>query len=581
MAFDGIAISCIKSELEKLLINGRVDKILQPEYDEISIVIRAGGNNHRLIVSASSSSPRVHLTSVQKENPEKPPMFCMLLRKHLTSGKIVGFSQTDFERMLQIHIEARDELGDISIKTLIIEIMGRHSNIILTDGQNKILGSIKHVDFSVSSLRQLIPGMLYEMPPSQGKLNPIETSKEEISAASEKSEENADGFILNAFTGIGPLTAREIAFICFNDYSTNLSLLTHSEKQSFVDFIYQYFIKIKNEEYYPVLLYKKEDKIWDFSAVDITQYQGKIIVKARDSLNNAADEFFKTRDMQERMNQKTSDLVKFIENNLQRCRKKLALQYQKLKDCENKESDKMYGDLLTTNLFKIQPKSNFIEVENYYDDMNIIRISLKPELSPSQNAQRYYKIYQKSKNAEVMTTKQIQLAENELEYLESVLESLQRAQNEKDVGEIRDELSAEGYLVKKKVTSKIRKIQASAPHKFTILDGFEVYVGKNNVQNDELTLRTANSTDLWLHTKNIPGSHTIIKTKGITPSDDVIAEAAKICAFFSKAKNSANVPVDYTIVKNVKKPNGAKPGMVIYDNYNTVNVKPTCPESMQ
>ena len=574
MAFDGVAISCVIHELKQLCLGGRVDKILQPEFDEINLLIHSNGKNYRLAASASSSNPRVHLTKIQKENPLVPPMFCMLLRKHLTSGRIVDFSQPEFERIIAIHIESRDELGDLSVKKLIIEIMGRHSNIILVDGQNKILGSIKHVDFSVSSVRQLIPGMMYEMPPSQGKINPMETRIEQVSALLYDYPYEADKFIIDNFTGIGPLTAREMAYLSLGDHSADISFLSSDEKLHFSKYICNFFENIRENKYEPVLLYKTKDKIWDFSGVNITQYEEKIIVEKRESLNEAIDEFYATKDLQERITQKTAGLMKFIETNIGRCQKKYALQQQKLKDCKNKESYKIYGDLILGNLHKIEKNAEFVVLENYYDNMNEVKINLKPELTPSQNAQRYYTLYQKAKNAEVMTSKQLELTEMEIDYLESVQESLLRAKSERDINEIRDELYSQGYAVKRGKTIKNKKSPVSQPLRFEILDGFEVYVGKNNTQNDELTFKFARSNDIWFHTKKIHGSHTVLKTNGKVPSDDVIVQAAKLCAYYSKARNSANVPVDYTIIKNVKKPSGSKPGFVIYDNYNTVNVKP-------
>lgn len=578
MAFDGIAVSCMTDELNNILANGRVDKVLQPEYDEIILAIRSVGKNRRLVLSASSSNPRVHFTSVQKENPEKAPMFCMLLRKHLVGGRVVGVFQPDFERIVEIHIESRDELGDTSVKRLIIELMGRVSNIILADGEGRVLGSIKHIDFSVSQVRQLIPGMLYEMPPSQGKENPLMADKALVSKLLGSYSLGADKFLLDSFTGIGPMSAREIAYRALGTVDANCELMTGEIKEKFAYYFVDFFEKIKNGEFSPVLLYKTEDKVWDFSGIDITHYEGTVGVEKFEFLNDAVDEFYKTRDFQERISQKSSSLMKFIDNNIQRCQKKLALQQQKMKDCQTKEKNKILGDLITANLYRINEGDVEIEVENYYENMEIVKINLKPELSPSQNAQRYYKLYQKLKNAEIMTAEQMKLAEEELDYLESVKENLMIAESEKDINELRDELYQQGYHVKKAEKSKIRK-QVSKPLEFQLSDGFVAYVGRNNMQNDELTLRQSRANDLWFHTKFIHGSHTVIKTEGRTPSDDVIVEAAKICAYYSKARNSANVPVDYTIIKNVKKPSGAKPGMVIYDNYNTVNVKPELPDS--
>lgn len=576
MAFDGIAISCIMRELEKALVGGRIDKITQPERDEINIVIRNEGKKHRLLASASSSSPRIHLTEEQKENPEKAPMFCMLLRKHLSGGKIIGFSQPDFERVLKMHVESYDELGDLSVKTLATEIMGRHSNIILMDSEDRVLGSIKHVDFTVSSLRQVLPGMKYEMPPSQDKLNPLDITEEELYPIISVSGYPADKFILDTFTGVGPLNAREIAYLSLGDATQDLSSLDKERRIKFTNDILKYFADIKNGVFCPVLLYKNEHKVWDFNASNIAQYGGAVRAEKKESLCNALDVFYKTRDHFERMSQKSATLLKFVDNNISRCNKKLALQQQKIKDSEKREQYKQYGDLLIGNLHKMKECMSSIEIENYYDDMNMVKIALKPELSPSQNAQRYYILYQKAKNAEKMSKEQIKLTTEELEYLESVQESILRAENEHDVRDIRNELAAQGYNIRKGAPSKIRKEKPTEPH-FFIIDGFEVFVGRNNLQNDTLTLKEARSTDMWFHVKNFPGSHTVIKTKGQTPSDDTIVKTAKLAAYYSKAKDSANVPVDFTIIKNVKKPSGAKPGMVIYDNYNTVNVTPQKP----
>ena len=563
-------------ELNKILKDGRIDKILQPEYDEIILAVRAGGKNHKLAISASSSNPRIHITSVQKENPMKAPMFCMLLRKHILNGKIVKFYQPDFERIIEIHIESRDEMGDISVKKIIAEIMGRTSNIVLTNASGHILGSIKHVDFSVSSVRQLIPGMLYEMPPSQGKLNPLDTDENMFLDKINAYNLQSDKFLLDTFTGIGPMSAREISYRALGVSDADCGTLSVSKKDKFAEYFTGFFNNIKNGKYSPMLIYKSKSNVKDFSPVNITHYENIFETKKFRSLNDALDEYYITKDFKERMSQKTSGLIKFIDTNLQRCNKKIALQKQKIDECKNKEKFKIFGDLITVNLHRINENDVFIEAENYYSNMEVIKIELSPELSPSQNAQKYYKKYQKLKSAEVETKKQIKLAEEEIDYLESVKENLLMAESEHDINEIREELYSQGYHVKKNVKSKMQK-QISKPLEFQLSDGYKAYVGKNNMQNDELTLRQSKSNDLWFHTKFIHGSHTVVKTNGVMPSDDVIVEAAKICAYYSKARNSANVPVDYTIIKNVKKPNGAKPGMVIYDNYKTVNVKPELP----
>ncbi|MDR0405751.1 MAG: NFACT family protein, partial [Clostridiales bacterium] len=562
------------------LIGGRIDKITQPERDEIHLLVRNNGENLRLIASASSSNPRIHLTACRKESPEKAPMFCMLLRKHIAGGKILGFSQPDFERVIKMNIACYDELGDSSVKTLVTEIMGRHSNIILTDGEAKILGSVKHVDFTVSGVRQVLPGMRYELPPSQDKLNPLNISASKIYPVISASTLPADEFILKTFTGVGPLNARELAYRAFGDAGADLAAAGKDGKANFADVIADFFRGIKRGAFRPVLLFKDETRVWDFNAVAVGQYGNAVRTEENPSLCAALDAFYQTRDHFERMAQKSAGLLKFIDNNLARCQKKLALQQQKLKDSEKREQYKIYGDLLVGNLHRMSDGMAVAEVENYYDNMNLVKIPLVREFSPSKNAQRYYTLYQKAKNAEKMSKEQIALTTEEIEYLESVKDSAQRAENEKDLREIRDELTAQGYHAKRTAgkggKEKTGGKSASEPHRF-VIDGYEVFVGKNNTQNDRLTLKDARSADLWFHVKNFPGSHTVVKTNGETPPDDTIVKAAKLAAYFSKAKDSANVPVDYTAIKNVKKPGGAKPGMVIYVNYSTVNVTPQMP----
>ncbi len=576
MAFDGIVTACIVNELQEVLAGGRIDKITQPERDEINIMIRNGGKNYRLLISASSSDPRMHITTEQKENPEKAPMFCMLLRKHLSSGKVISFTQPDFERVIKMQIESYDELGDLSVKTLVAEIMGRHSNIILADCENRVLGSIKHVDFTVSSVRQVLPGMMYEMPPSQGKLNPMHATEDILYPLISSSNLTADKFLLDTFTGIGPLNAREISFEFLDDTSKELSSLDKQQRIILTKEVIKYFESIKKGMFCPVLLYKNENIVKDYNATDIKQYANAMRVEKQKSLCEGLDAYFATRDRAERMRQKSAGVNKFVENNITRCQKKLALQQQKLKDSEKREKYKQYGDLIIANIHKMPQSSSAVELENYYDDMKPITISLIAELSPSQNAQRYYILYQKAKNAEKMSKEQIRLTTAELEYLESVKDSIARAENKQEIKEIQRELSMQGYSVRKATASKIRKEKPTEPHRFDI-DGFEVFVGKNNLQNDILTLKEAKGNDLWFHVKSFAGSHTVLKTKGETPSDDTIVKVAKLAAYYSKARESANVTVDYTIIKNVKKPSGAKAGMVIYDHYNTVNVMPQKP----
>lgn len=577
MAYDGIAVACMVRELSEKLCGGRIDKITQPQWDEINITIRNNGKNHKLLVSASTSFARVHLTGEQKENPQKAPMFCMLLRKHLTGGKILRFYQPDFERVIAAEIECMNELGDLCTKSLFAEIMGKHSNIIITDKEDKILGSIKHVDFTVSAIRQVIPGMKYELPPSQGKLNPLKVTENELFSIIDESDKPLDKLLLDSFSGIGPLSSREIAYMATEGLVANDMLLLKEEKKHIAGKVAEFFAGIKEGRFSPVVLYKEGKMPWDFNAFDVFQYSGNHnITKGRfDSLSESLDEFYSQRDKAERIKQRTSDIMKLIGSNINRCQKKIALLEQQLMDCGKKEKYKLFGDLLTANLYKIEENSAFFEAENYYGNMEKIKIDLIPELTPPKNAQRYYNLFRKAKTTEEMSTKQIKIAKDELLYLESVQESLMRAETEDDIREIKEELVQQGYG-RKGAAPKAKKEALSKPHKF-VIDGFDVYVGKNNLQNDNLTLREARGSDLWFHVKNYPGSHTVLKTNGKEPSEDTLVKAAKIAAYFSKAKNSSNVPVDYTKVKNVKKPSSAKPGMVIYENYNTINVTPQEP----
>ncbi len=576
MAFDTLTIQQLVYELNNKLTGGRIEKIHQPEKDEIIIIIKTYTETHRLVISANAAQPRMHLTSVQKENPQKAPMFCMLLRKHLQSGRLIGISQIDYERIIRIDIDSYDELGDLTRKYLFCEIMGRHSNIILTTPDFKIIDSIKHIDLSVSSVRQILPGLLYTSPPSQDKIpilsdkitpDILDFSKEGITP---------DKVIMNTVSGIGPMSAREAVFNAAGEIKDCSQL-----SQTIKDKIANETINLKHYPVNPcIIIDKTTGKIIDFSVFEIKQYSSAAKVVFYDSLNELLDIFYKDRDSFERMKQKSSDLVHLLNTNIDRISKKISILKKTVDEAKNKETYKIKGDLLTANLYKIKQGDKVAVLENYYDDnLSNISIDLNPGFTPSQNAQRYYKLYQKAKNAEIEAAKQFNTAFNDLQYLESTLVLTQNAQSESDLNAIRNELSELGYM-KRKTTAKKQKLQnTSKPHHYISSDGFDIYVGKNNSQNDYLTLKFANSQDIWFHTKKIHGSHTIIKL-GINKDvpATTIKEAAILAAYYSKGRDSSNVPVDYTTVKNVRKPNGAKPGMVIYDFYNTIYVTPSLPD---
>lgn len=579
MSYDGFVTHSIVHELNTKLHGGKIDKIYQPENDEIIISIRTFNGNFRLLLSASASNARVHLTDVKRENPPSPPMLCMLMRKHLSGGKIVNISQIEFDRIIRIDIESYNELGDLGIKTIIVEIMGRHSNIIFIDEDNKILDSAKHVDFTVSAVRQILPGFTYELPPKQDKISPAEFSVLEFmnDLSKENNDVLLDKFLLGKIMGLSPLLAREIVY-----RFTGHTKVTKSEidEAKFVTFVEIFLRDIIENKYSPcIVLENNTGKPLSFSCVLLSQYQDSALFRQMPSINMIIDDYYLTRASQERLNQKSSNILKIVNNNIDRCTKKLAMHRENLEKSKDRDKFKMSGDLLTANMYMVKFGMDEVTVQNYYDNNSELKIKLDPNISPAQNAQRYYKKYNKAKVTEKYASEQIIEAKEELVYLETVLDSILKSETSHDINEIKDELIEQGYIARSLNAKRKKKIQKSIPMKFISSDGYDILVGRNNKQNDEVTIRLSYSTDIWLHTKDIPGSHTLIRTNGSgTAPEKTILEAAQIAAFYSKAKNSSQVPVDYTLVKNVKKPNGSKPGFVIYERNHTVYVNPKLPD---
>ncbi|MBR5155036.1 MAG: NFACT family protein [Clostridia bacterium] len=577
MAFDGFVTHGIVSELCDKILGGKIDKIHQPEKDEIILAVRTREGLFRVVLSAATSNPRIHLTEINRQNPITAPLFCMLMRKHLTGGKIIAISQSGFDRVVKIDIECYTEMGDLTQKSLIIEVMGRHSNIILTQNDNKIIDSIKHIDFTTSAVRQILPGLFYELPPAQDKTNPQELNKNKFLKKLESLPKDTplDKFLISEFVGMSPLLAREIVFRKTGNTKSFISDIDMSAfAQHTISFIENF---LNNTCGGQVILDPKSEKPIAFSCTSLAQYQGLGKFKNCESLSQAVETFFAIRDMHDRLTQKSAGTIKLINNNIERCDKKISLHTENIRKAKNRDKYKVFGDLLTANLYRIEPNSNFVEVENYYSDtLETVKIPLMPELSPSKNAQRYYKLYSKAKATEEHSKVQLEKSETEKAYLETVLDSVNRASSYTDISEIREELAEQGYISinnsKKKQKNKQKK---SAPIEFVSSDGYTILVGRNNKQNDELTIKSSYSTDMWLHTKNIPGSHVIIRTGGSGEvPDNTLVEAATIAAYYSKAQKTVNVPVDYTLVKNIRKPNGSKPGFVIYETNYTVYVTP-------
>ncbi len=574
MAFDAVAVRCLVKELSDKLINGRIDKIHQPEKDELTVHVRTFTDNYRLVLSAGSAHPRVHFTEHPKKNPLSAPMFCMLLRKHLSSGKITSIEQVGFERIIKMSIESYNELGDLTTKYLIIEIMGRHSNIILTDSDMRILDSIKHIDITVSSVRQVLPGLTYEYPPSQDKVDLIDFDLD--TTINFNQPLRLDKLILSTIGGISPLMAREVVYRAFKSADIRAQELNTNKQALIKTTLLKFANEVKDGSFEPCMITDNfTGKLTDFSAIRIEQYENAAQVEYTDSISALLDSFYYTRDMRERMRQKSAGLVKIVTNGIERLSKKINILTRTLADAENKEQYRIKGDLITSNLYRIEQGMTSVKVENFYEeDMPTVVIELDPRLSPAQNSQRYYKRYNKAKTAETEAAKQLEISKNELDYLESTLVVIENAEIESDINAIKTELGEQGFISRRSDKKK-KSANASKPLHFVSSDGFDIYVGKNNTQNDYVTTKLANSQDIWFHTKNIHGSHTVIKL-GLDKNvpESTMREAAQLAAYYSKARESSQVPVDYCPIKNVKKPNGAKPGMVIYEGYNTVYVSP-------
>ncbi len=576
MAYDGIVVSAITSELGEVLVGGRIDKIHQPEKDTILISVRTRSGGYRLLLCANPSCARVHLASSNMENPMTPPMFCMLLRKHIGSGKITRIEQPNFERIIRIHIESYDELGDLSEKVLICELMGKHSNIILVNKDNKIIDSVYHVDLSISGVRQILPGLIYTDPPAQDKLTPLEYTKDDIKKRLTQWDIPLYKQLLDTYSGISPLMAREAVYRACKDIDKTASEATAEEIDK-TAYIFQKMIEnVSKGEFVPCTVADSESgKLIDFNALDISQFEELGEVTYYDSVNEASEAFYHKKSSMQSLKQKGGDLMKFINNNLERCLKKLQMENETLEKAKNKEKYKIYGDLITANIYRINQGDKFLECENFYsENYETVKITLNDELSPSQNAQKYYTKYTKQKTAEAETQKQKELNLKEIDYLESVKEAIELAESGAEINLIREELTEQGYL-RQRYLKRQKKKALPTPMHFVSDDGYDIYVGKNNVQNDYVTFKLSRSTDIWFHTKSIHGSHTIIRTPdAMEVPDCTYLQAASLAAYYSKARGSKSVPVDYTEVKNVKKPNGAKPGMVIYVDYNTIYTDP-------
>ena len=578
MAFDAGMLASVINEISSVAGGGRIEKIYQPEKDEIILQMRTLEGGKRLLINASSSNPRISFTSVQKENPMQAPMFCMLLRKHLTGATLESITQCGFERVCVLAFKTRDEMGYECKKHIIAEIMGKYSNLIFADEGFKIISCLKTIDFSTSSLRQVLPGMKYELPPPQDKADPTNTTPEEFKELYFKSTPNmpADKFITSAYLGIASSTAREIVYRASG--KVGISLYDCSPEKLYTGFC-EVMNTINSGEYSPCIAYDGSTPV-EYSFVSLSHYGDSFLIKEITSASEMLDIFFESRDKEARIKQRAQDLLKILTHAESRIIKKLEAQKAEIAECDKGAAYKKYGDLITANMYQLKRGQTTVELVDYdlwndeTEDFGKCIIELDERLTPAANAQKYYKKYNKSKTARVELTKQIEIGENELKYISSVFDALGKAETTADLNEIRTELYRSGYASKMKGYAAPKKEPAPVVAKFTTTNGYTVYCGKNNVQNEYITHKLAEKHDYWFHAKNTSGSHVLLVTNGEEPPEQDFTDAAEIAAYYSKANSGSRVEVDYLFAKGVKKVAGAKPGFVIYNSNWSAYVTP-------
>ena len=559
MAFDGITISNIVKELNDTILNGRIAKIAQPENDELLLTIKPAKGQVRLVISASASLPLIYLSRDNKPSPMTAPNFCMLLRKHIANGRIVGISQPSLERIIRFEIEHLDELGDLCRKSLIVEIMGKHSNIIFCNEKGMIIDSIKHVSAQMSSVREVLPGREYFIPDTMKKENPLDIPEENFTQELLSKPMPVGKAIYNSFTGISPVVAEEICHLAGIDSSIPASemsadLLSHLYRQ------FTYFMEQVTESKFSPAIYYDGNEPKEFSSLLLTHFSN-YQVKSYDSISEVIRTYYSSRDLITRIRQKSSDLRRVVQTALERNRKKYDLQLKQLRDTENRDKYKVYGELIHTYGYNLEDGAKELEALNYYTN-EMIKIPLDPQKTPQENAKKYFDRYNKQKRTFEALSELIKETKDEIDYLESVSKSLDIARSEDDLIQIKEELIESGFIRRKQSSKKVKI--TSKPFHYISSDGFHMYVGKNNLQNEELTFHFANGGDWWFHAKKAPGSHVIIKTNGEELPDRTFEEAARLAAHYSKNSGAEKVEVDYVEKKQVKKPNGSKPGFVVY-----------------
>ncbi|MBQ2848619.1 MAG: NFACT family protein [Clostridia bacterium] len=573
MPLDGITINLLKQELSQYIVGSRIEKIHQPSKDELVFHLRSREGAYRLLVSASANSPRLHLTARAPENPATPPMLCMLFRKHLMGAVITDIRQLGLDRVVFIDLSGTNEIGDNVSFTLCVEIMAKHSNIILVNSDGTIVDSVKRVDFTQSSVRQILPTFKYEFPPRQNKMNLTETEpKDAVSAIKSCTGKHLSGAILETLEGVSPLISREIAsFACGGDIAANeMNEINEQRLENKLSEIKKFLLSGKAA---PTMLTRESVKPFDFTFMDITQYGFTVSARSFESFSELLDDFYYEKDRFERTRQRSQSLLKLLNNAAARAARKLQSRQTELEACADRDTLRINAELILANQYRLEKGSLFYDLENFYNNNEVVRISADPALSPAANAQKYFKEYRKAKVAESMLGELIEQSEQELAYLESVIDSVNRADGYSELAEIRNELYEQGYLKRAK-NDKTKKSKPMPPMEYVSDDGYTILVGRNNVQNDILTFKTAAKDDSWFHTQKIPGSHVVVIGNGDIIPELTCRQAAILAAYHSGGRESSQVAVDYTEVRSLKKPAGAKPGKVIYHTYNTMWVTP-------
>lgn len=571
MSLDGAFLHIVCNELQPL-VGARVDKVYQPSREEIVVSLRTyrdGGK--KIVLSANSVSARVNLTTAAFENPQQPPMFCMLLRKHLSGGRLMAIRQDGLERIVSLDFECTNEIGDIVTNSLVAEIMGRHSNIILVrDG--RVIDSVKRITDDISSVRRVLPGIQYEAPPRQDRLCLLDAEPQQVLDAIADSPERLCKKLSAVLEGVSPILTREMAWYSAKDVDAACNALSDSAKDRLRFILGRVKSAVSGGECCFTVVSEPGGRKKDFCFINIEQYATSMVISHENSANELLDGFFASQDRTERTRQRAHDLLKLLMNSYERVSRKLELQKKELAECSEREVFRVRGDLINANIWRLEKGQSKAVLEDFTTG-EPVEIQLDPRLTPAQNAQKYYTEYRKLDTAEKKLTELIAKGQQELVYIDSVFDAASRTDSESDLAEIRRELREQGYL-KGGVRADEKVKKTSDPLHFRSGEGFEILVGRNNRQNDQLTLKTAKATDIWLHTQGIAGSHVIIRTEGRQPGEQTLFEAAQLAAFHSKGRSGSGVPVDYVAVKFVKKPAGAKPGMVIFTNNRTLYVTP-------